>query len=304
MLEEIALGSCRICPRNCGVDRLKGEKGACRSGAQLKISSIGPHFGEEPMISGTKGSGTVFFSNCNLKCLFCQNYQISQEGLGHRMSEEDLAAKMIELQIAGCHNINLVSPTHFIPQIIKTVLIAKEKGLKIPIVYNSNGYESVDSLRSLKGLIDIYLPDIKYSDDENAFKFSGIKRYVAANRAAIAEMFGQVGNLILDDSGIATRGLLVRHLVLPDDIAESRGSLTYLASLSKKLWISIMSQYHPCHKAVNHDRLGRKLRIDEYKTVLDTALELGFDNLLTQEMDSSDVLLPDFERANPFSGRV
>jgi putative pyruvate formate lyase activating enzyme len=267
----------------------------------LKIASIGPHHGEEPPLSGTKGSGTIFFSNCNLRCIFCQNYQISQEGIGYFISEEELADEMLKLQKIGCHNINLVSPTHFGPQILKTLTIAKEKGLKIPIVYNSNGYDSVEMLKLLEGHIDIYLPDIKYSDNKKALKYSGVKDYVEHNRAAIAEMFYQIGNLILDNKGIAERGIIVRHLILPDDLAGSYESLKFLASLSKDIWISAMSQYYPCFRAIGHPILGRKITKEEYKRVMDWIEEFGFENVLTQEEDSADNYLPDFRKNDPFN---
>jgi len=267
----------------------------------LKVASIGPHHGEEPPLSGTKGSGAIFFSNCNLRCIFCQNYQISQEGIGYFISEEELADEMLKLQKIGCHNINLVSPTHFGPQILKTLTIAKEKGLKIPIVYNSNGYDSVEMLKLLEGYIDIYLPDIKYSDNQNALKYSGVKDYVEHNRAAITEMFYQIGNLVLDKDGIAQKGVIVRHLILPYDLAGSYESLKFLASLSKDIFISAMSQYYPCFRAIGHPILGRKITKEEYRKVLDWIDEFGFENVLTQEEDSADNYLPDFRKDKPFS---
>ena len=264
----------------------------------LKIASIGLHFGEEPSISGTKGSGAIFFSNCNLCCSYCQNYQISQEGLGQFLSEEKLADEMLKLQELGCHNINLVSPTRLVR---KDIILAKEKGLRIPIVYNTNGYDSIETLKSLEGYIDIYLPDIKYSDNTIALKYSGIGNYVERSRAAIAEMFRQVGNLILDGNDIAQRGLIVRHLVLPSDLAGSYESLKFLALLSKEIWISAMSQYYPCYKAIGDPIIGRKITKEEYLKVLDWIEELGFVNVLAQEADSAENYLPDFTREKPFS---
>lgn len=272
----------------------------CRAGLGLKVASIGPHFGEEPMISGSRGSGAIFFSNCNLACVYCQNYQISQEGKGEAISPEELAEKMIALQAQGCHNINLVSPTHYGPQVIETLLLVKQKGLKIPVVYNSNGYESVEMLQMFEGLIDIYLPDVKYADDALAFQYSGINGYVAANRAAITEMYRQVRNLEMDNDGVALKGMLVRHLVLPEDVAGTGRSLEFLASVSKDIWLSLMSQYHPRYKAAQYGSLKRKLTPEEYKRALDAAIKLGFENILGQEMESSDQYLPDFEKANPF----
>jgi len=212
----------------------------------------------------------------------------------------DLADKMIGLQEQGCHNINLVSPTQVAARILEALKIAKARGLKIPIVYNTNGYDSVETLQRFEGLIDIYLPDIKYSSDEKAFKYSGVKNYVKRNRAAIAEMTRQVGNLQLDEKGIAKRGIIVRHLVLPEDIAGSYESLKFLASLSKDIWISVMAQYHPCYKAGQYPELNRRINSAEYRRVLDWITELGLQNVLTQELDSSDIYLPDFREEEPF----
>lgn len=266
----------------------------------MNIASIGPHFGEEPPLSGTRGSGTVFFSGCNLRCVYCQNYQISWEGLGDERSEVGIAEEMIKLQEHGCHNINLVSPTHVANQVRKILVLAKEKGLKIPVVYNTNGSDAVSVLRSFEGLVDIYLPDIKYSDDEMAFKYSGAKNYVEKNREAIKEMFRQVGNMVVDEEGIAKKGMIVRHLVLPNGIAGSYDSLKFLASLSKDIWLSVMAQYHPCYKAKEYPPLDRRINSAEYKQVLDRVHELEFENILSQELDSSDVFLPDFKLNQPF----
>jgi len=274
----------------------------------MKVASIGSHYGEEPPLSGTKGSGAIFFSGCNLRCVYCQNYQISNEevpariasqsdagGRGTRYDESELADELLKLQERGCHNINLVSPTHVANQVIKVLVLAKEKGLKIPIVYNTNGSDAVSVLRSFEGLVDIYLPDIKYSDDEMAYKYSGVKNYVEKNREAIKEMFRQVGNLAVDVAGIAKKGMVVRHLVLPNGIAGSYESLKFLASLSKDIWLSIMAQYHPCYKAKEYPDLDRRINSAEYEQVLDWVEELGFKNVLAQELESSEVYLPDFK---------
>jgi len=269
----------------------------------LKISSLGPHYGEEPPLSGTRGSGAVFFTGCNLRCVYCQNWQISQgqgKGMSNELCASDLADKMLDLQGKGCHNINLVSPSHIVPQILETLKIAKSRGLRIPIVYNTNGYDSPQILKMMEGWIDIYLPDIKYSNNENAFKYSGVKNYVERNRAAIAEMFRQVGNLQLDDEGIAKRGFIVRHLVLPNDIAGSSESLKFLASLSKDIWVSIMAQYHPCYKAERFPELNRRIYSREYEKVINWIAEFELRNVLTQELDSSDIYLPDFREEKPF----
>jgi len=294
------LKSCTLCPFECKVNRIKGELGICRSGSKAIVSSCSPHHGEEPMLSGTKGSGTIFFSNCNLKCLFCQNYQISQEGLGNEVSDEQLANMMIELQNKGCHNINLVSPTHFVANILGALEIANSKGLKIPIVYNSNGYESLDTLKLFDGIIDIYLPDIKYSDNKTALRLSAAPNYVDFNRPAIKEMFRQVGDLVIDDNGIATKGMLVRMLVLPNDLNGSRDSLEFLSRISKDMWISIMAQYNPCYKAIGDPEIGRKITDEEYRQVLKWAKELELNNYLVQELESSDIFVPDFKSTDPF----
>lgn len=294
------LENCHLCSRKCGVNRLEGGLCFCRSGKDLLISSIGLHFGEEPFISGTRGSGTIFFSNCSLRCEYCQNYQISQEGLGETVSIEALAEKIIGLQKQGAHNINLVTPTHFVPQIIQALNIAKKDGLTVPIIYNTSGYETLETLEALEGLVQIYLPDIKYSENAMATKYSSAPRYVETNRAAIFEMFRQVGNLEIKN-GVAVKGLLVRHLVLPNKIAGSFTALDFIASLSREIWLSLMAQYHPCYLAKNDPFLNRRLNRLEYEEVLEYAHKLGFKNILTQERGSSDLFLPDFRQEIPFA---
>jgi len=295
------LSSCTLCPRNCKVNRLKDEKGFCRSGKELIVSSAVVHFGEEPPISGTNGSGTIFFSNCNLKCIFCQNYQISQMGMGDKVTTEELADMMLSLQNKGAHNINLVSPTHFLPQILEGLYKAIEKGLKIPIVYNTGGYDSLETIKLLDGIVDIYLPDMKYSDNSAAEKLSSAPDYPQHNQATIMEMFRQVGNLKLDNSKVAVKGLLIRHLILPEDLAGSYNMLPFLANkISKDVWIGLMSQYHPSYMANKDKRLCRKITDEEYTKVIKRAEDLGFKNCLIQETNSSDLFLPDFEKAQPF----
>jgi len=297
------LSACDLCPHRCGVDRLAGQSGLCRTGALSPIAHVGLHYGEEPPISGTRGSGTIFFANCNLRCVYCQNYQISQcaeEIPTQEMTPEELAAEMLRLERIGAHNINLVSPSHVVAQIAEALIIARKQGLAIPIVYNTNGYDSVDSLRALEGLIDVYLPDIKYSSDETARTYSGAERYVAANRAAIAEMFRQVGNLTVDEGGTARKGVIVRHLVLPEDLAGSRDSLDFLASLSRDIVVSLMSQYSPQFKACGMPPLDRRITLVEYQRVVDYAWELGLESCLVQEMESSENLIPDFREESPF----
>jgi len=235
-----------------------------------------------------------------MRCLYCQNWQISWEKMGNEISKEILSDKMILLQNEGCHNVNLVSPTQYVNQIINAVKIAKKNGLCIPIVYNTNGYDSAETIKRLEGIVDIYLPDMKYSDDTAAYKFSGIKDYVKRNREAIYEMYKQVGNLKLDDKGIAIKGLIVRHLVLPADLAGSYDSLKFLASISKEIWLSIMAQYSPCYKAKDLPPLDRRITLEEYQKVLKWADELGVENILAQELESADVFLPNFKKEIPF----
>ena len=244
-LEDI-LNECKLCPRECGVNRNKGEKGYCRSDRHLMVSSVHPHFGEEDVLVGTHGSGTIFLTNCNLGCVYCQNYDISHLGYGARMTEEELAESMLFLQRKGCHNINFVTPTHFTPQIVKAIKIAVERGLRIPIVYNCGGYESKKTIELLEGIIDIYMPDIKYSDGRNAAKYSNAPDYFEVCKEAVKEMHRQVGVLKTDERGIAWRGLLIRHLVLPNNIAGSREVLKFVAEeLSKDSYVNIMLQYRP-----------------------------------------------------------
>jgi len=296
------LQSCVLCGQRCRVNRLAGQLGQCRAGINPEISSFCVHHGEEPMISGSRGSGTIFFANCCLKCVYCQNYQISQEGKGVGSSVEELAEIMLELQAKGCHNINLVSPTHYGAQVIEALDLARGKGLRIPIVYNSGGYDSIELLKALKGKIDVYLPDFKYYNDDQACKYSGAKNYVATAKTALAEMFRQVGNIELNGAGVAERGVLVRHLVLPNNISDSEQVLGFLAALSKDIWVSLMAQYSPQFRAKEFPELNRRLRPDEYQRVIDYAQKIGLHNLYIQALDSSENFLPDFDQADPFAG--
>lgn len=274
------LESCQVCPHACGVNRLAGEKGKCGTGAKAVVSSYGPHFGEEAPLVGKHGSGTIFFTNCNLKCLFCQNYSISQLGEGIEVNKEDIAEMMLSLQKRGCHNINLVSPTHVIPQILEALQVAIESGLCLPLVYNSGGYDSVETLKLLNGIVDIYMPDMKYSDDNIAEELSGIKDYPTVNKAAIKEMHRQVGDLQIDGEGIAWRGLLVRHLVLPDSLAGTREIVNFLATeISTNTYINVMAQYHPCYKASQVPSLTRSLSREEFAEAINMAYEAGLSRL-------------------------
>lgn len=274
-LEKI-LKRCTLCPRNCEVDRTAGEKGFCRTGVLPFISSYGPHYGEERPLVGRFGSGTIFFGNCNLGCIFCQNYTISHLGEGVEVSFEKLAGIMLSLQNQGCHNINLVTPTHQVPMIVRSLSIAIDKGLKIPIVYNCGGYESIETLEILDGIIDIYMPDFKYSDDKMGFMYSKAKDYPDIAKKAIKEMHRQVGDLIINKEGIAVRGLLVRHLVLPEGIAGTEEVVRFIAEeISRNTYINIMDQYHPCFKAFDHPPLNRRITKKEYENALKMAIKAG-----------------------------
>jgi putative pyruvate formate lyase activating enzyme len=269
------LNSCTLCGHKCRVNR-HYDKGICNSGIELKVSSVFPHFGEESPLVGTHGSGTIFLANCNCKCLYCQNFRISHLGEGEEISEEEISDKMIYLQEIGCHNINWVSPTHFAPQLIKSLFIAREKGLKIPVVYNTGGYDSPELIEKLSGIIDIYMPDIKYGDNKNAFKYSGAKNYWDVVRNSVKEMHSQVGDLVIDNFGIAKGGLIIRHLILPDNLAGSDEVLKFIADeISKNSYVNIMKQYTPCFKAQEHKELTRGITQEEYQRVLNKAKELG-----------------------------
>jgi len=276
------LNPCRICPRNCMIDRFTSNKGFCKTGYLPIIASYNLHHGEEPPISGYHGSGTIFFSGCPLRCKFCQNYSISQYVNGNEVSIETLAEYMLSLQKKGAHNINLVTPTHFVPQFVEALSIASRKGLNIPIVYNCGGYENLEVLQLLNGIIDIYLPDMKYGSNKNALKYSGIKNYVEINRRTITEMYKQVGNLIMDENGVAIRGLIIRHLVLPNNISNTDEVLKFIAGLSKTISISLMSQYFPAYKAPEIAELSRRLTPGEYEKATNLMEKLGLINGWTQ----------------------
>ncbi len=284
MLHDTALEKCEICPRRCGVNRLEGRAGYCRTGALPKVYSYAPHHGEEPVLSGTRGSGTIFFSHCNMRCVYCQNYYFSQLDEGSEMSIDDLASAMLYLQETGCHNINLVSPTHNAVSIALAIRTAKDKGLKLPIVYNTGGYDLVDTLRLLDGIIDIYMPDMRYSSNDMALKYSDVPDYVGYNRSAVRQMRAQVGDLVIDKDGIARRGLIIRLLVLPDDISGSKDTLRFIAKeISRNTFLSIMSQYYPTFKAYSFSPISRAIMQDEYMEVVEEARLLGLDNGWVQE---------------------
>ena len=281
------LERCRVCPRECGVNRLRDDKiGFCRSGLNAVVASASTHHGEEPPLSGTRGSGTIFLANCNMKCVYCQNYPISQMGNGVEKTPAELACQMLWLQEQGCHNLNLVTPTHFMPQILKAWGLARERGFALPLVYNTSGYESVAALRLLDGIVDIYLPDMRYSDDRTAMLYSVAPHYVEVNRAAVREMFRQVGNLVLDEHDIAKRGLIIRHLVLPGGLSGIEGVMQFLAEeISKDVHISLMSQYFPAYKAKEFKELSRRTTADEYKEACRIMEKYGLENGWVQELE-------------------
>lgn len=275
------LRDCHLCPRRCGVNRLGGERGThCHSGRSAVVSSCGPHFGEERCISGIGGSGTVFFANCGLGCLFCQNYQISHLGEGREASADDLAEMMLGLQRLGCHNLNLVTPTHFVPQILEALLIARFGGLDLPLVYNTSGYETAETLSLLDGVIDIYMPDFKYADQEVAERLAKAPDYPDTARTAIRQMHRQGGDLVLDACGVAQRGLLLRHLVLPGKLSGYPDVFEFMArEISVDTYVNIMDQYRPCHRAHEFPSLDRRLATEEYLEALQTAARLGLRRL-------------------------
>lgn len=278
------LESCSICPRKCGVNRIKNQLGFCKTGLNAKVCSFMPHHGEEPPISGERGSGTIFFSHCNMACVYCQNYKFSQLGEGREVDSEELADFMLQLQSLGCHNINLVTPTHVMPQILKALNIAIRDGLKIPLVYNTGGYELPQILKLLDGIVDIYLPDMRYTENDSAIKYSCAPDYPQYNQAAVNEMHRQVGVAKIDNQGIIRRGLIIRHLVLPHQIAGTDKIMEFIAhQLSKDTYISLMSQYFPCYRAAEFKEISRRITPEEYRNAQMSMKKYGLYNGWTQE---------------------
>jgi putative pyruvate formate lyase activating enzyme len=304
------LSSCTVCPRDCGNDRLAGVLASCASGAHPVVSSYTPHFGEEPCLSGTKGAGNVFFGNCNLRCVYCQNWQISQSFAAQRVNEvsvERLAEMLLELQGRGCHNIGFVSPTHYAPQMAKAVLIAARRGLTLPIVYNTNAYDSVEVLRLLEGIVGVYLPDLKYADDAAGSLFSKVPDYPRRAREAVAEMYRQKGSaLVFDEDGLLRSGLLVRLLVLPNGAAGVGDTLSWIAeTLSPRVAVSLMAQYYAVHRAADnpkYEALSRSITAGEWEEALAALEALGFENGYQQELETANrYYRPDFtDREKPF----
>ena len=285
----IMLEKCEICPRKCEVNRLNGEKGFCNAGDKVKLALVSCHDFEEPCISGisknTKSSGTIFFSNCNLRCVFCQNHEISSSGKGKEITVQRLAEIFIEQQNRKVNNINLVTPTMYIPQIIQAIEIAKRKGLNIPIIYNSNGYENVESLKMLEGYIDVYLPDLKYYSDEIAIKYSSAPNYFKIATEAIKEMYRQVGNPKFDENGIIKKGVIIRHLILPNYVQNTKRILKWIKeNMPEGIYVSVMAQYFPAYKAKEMEKINRKINIKEYKKVENYLYILGIENGYMQDL--------------------
>ncbi|MGD0780912.1 MAG: radical SAM protein [Dehalococcoidales bacterium] len=304
-LEE-RLTACDICPRECGANRLNGKLGHCNSGFLPIVSSYCAHHGEEPVLSGSRGSGTIFFGNCNMRCVYCQNYQISQSPEIQKTNEISvklLAKHMLYLQNElNCHNINLVTPSHFVPQIVSAVLEAVQQGLHLPLVYNTSSYDSLKTLKELDGIINIYLADIRYASNELGRKYSRARNYVDHARAAIIEMQRQVGDLVVDEESIAQKGLIIRHLIFPNDIAGSADSLKWLVKkVSPRVSVSIMSQYYPTHRVRKYKELNRKITPEEYQEVVNLVEKLGIENGWLQGMASTESYRPDFADKEPFN---
>lgn len=274
------LAQCDLCARTCKVDRIKGKAGVCRTGLRARVSSYGPHLGEEAPLSGWRGSGTIFFAGCNLRCQFCQNHAISQTDAGQETSPEELAAIMLELQARGCHNINLVSPSHIIPQILAAVAVAACAGLHLPLFYNTGGFDAVEALALLDGVVDIYMPDLKYAEHNPAHRYSRASSYPAVARAAVKEMYRQVGDLMLDSRGLATRGLLVRHLLLPGGLSGVEDVVRFLVQeISPDTYLNLVDQYYPAYHASRFPELNRRLTAGEYEQALRFARDLGLHRL-------------------------
>ena len=292
------LKECKLCPHMCKINRLEGKVGRCKATDKIKISLVSLHQFEEPCISGTNGSGTIFFSNCNFNCVFCQNYKISQEGMGQEVDIDFLAKSMIEQQEKGAHNINLVTPVMYVYHIIEAIKIARKKGLKIPIIYNSNGYENIETLKMLERYIDVYLPDFKYANNELGRKYSNIN-YFEVTSKAITEMYKQVGPPQLDESGIIKRGLIIRHLILPNEIENSKNVLKWIVdNIGKEVYVSIMAQYFPTYKAKQIKELNRKINNEEYKQIEDYIYEIGIENGYMQDLgEHEEEYVPDFKNS-------
>lgn len=294
---EKMLTSCTLCGRNCRVNRLKGEIGFCNSGFNIKIAHVSLHRWEEPCISGTKGSGTIFFSNCNLNCVFCQNHAISHEGVGIEVSIERLSEIFLEQQKSGAHNINLVTPTHYVPQIISALDIAKKKGLNIPVLYNTNSYENIHTIKSLEGYIDVYLPDLKYFKNKYSKKYSNADSYFSIASQAISEMVNQVGKACFNDKELITRGVIIRHLMLPGLLFDSKKVIDYIYdNYGSNVYISLMNQYTPMFNSGKYPEINKELNPKHYDSIIDYCITLGVHNAFIQENGTaSENYVPDFD---------
>lgn len=291
------LEACKLCARNCGINRLEGQLGFCNSSENVKVARVSLHHWEEPCISGIKGSGTVFFSNCNLKCNFCQNYSISSEGIGKEISINRLSDIFLEQQEKGAHNINLVTPTHFVPQIIEALDISKAKGLNIPIIYNTNSYENLETIKALKGYIDVYLPDLKYFNDKYAVKYSKAPNYFKTASKTIEEMFYQTGNVKFTREGLIKKGVIVRHLMLPGLLFDSKKIIDYLYyTFGDSICISLMNQFTPTHRVSTCPEINKPLNEKHYEALINYCLSLGVKNAFIQEQGTaSESFIPDFD---------
>lgn len=295
-MELELLEKCAICPHNCGINRLNNQIGRCKSKDTVKVALYSTHNFEEPCISGKKGSGTVFFSNCNMNCVFCQNYEISQKGKGKEISIEELADIFIKQQEKNVENINLVTPTSYVPQIIEAIKIARGNGLKLPIVYNTNGYETVETLKMLDGFVDIYLPDFKYSDNELGKRLSKVDNYFEIATEALKEMYRQTGKAVFNDEGIMQRGMIIRHLVLPNHILNSRRVLKWINENMHDVYVSVMAQYFPTYKAKEIDDISRKLTKEEYEQIENYLYRLDLENGYIQELgEHEEEYVPNWE---------
>lgn len=291
------LKKCELCPRNCQVNRLEGQLGYCRSGSAVKIAKAYLHQWEEPCISGVRGSGTVFFSNCNLHCVFCQNCKISQESYGRELTIEELGEIFLGLQAKGAHNINLVTPTHYVPQIIEAIKIAKRGGLNIPVLYNTNSYENINTIKSLRGTVDVYLADLKYYKDDYAIKYSSVKDYFFHAARAIDEMYRQAGKIEFSDDGMIRKGLIVRHLMLPGLLFDTKKVIDYIYNTyGDNVYISLMNQYTPMYKADKYPEIYKKLKPKHYESIIEYCLGLGIKNAFIQDSGTaSEAFVPDFD---------
>lgn len=291
------MSECRLCPRNCGVHRDRGEVGFCGASSEMRIARAAPHFWEEPILSGTNGAGTVFFSHCNMKCVYCQNKKISRSGAGHVVSVEELAEVFLDLQGQGCHNIDLVTPTHYSDKIARSIEIARKNGLVIPTVYNCGGYESVDALRRLEGLVDIYMPDLKYFRDDIAVRYSTAPDYFNIAAAAIDEMYRQTGRAVVAEDGLMKRGVLVRHLVLPKRLLDSKRIMDYLSdTFGDRIFISLMSQYTPVGVDERFSELLSGIDMAKYASLVEYCARRGMENVFIQEEGAAkESFIPDFE---------